>query len=115
MDFENLTTLAQAECRRVIAELPPELAPVVQEVPIFFEQSPSEADVDSGLDPNTLGLFDPGWPTPAPRIRLWLENIWDFAEEDREVFVEEVRVTVLHEIGHLLGWDEEDLEDRGLD
>jgi predicted Zn-dependent protease with MMP-like domain len=26
-----------------------------------------------------------------------------------------VRVTYLHELGHFLGWDEEDLAARGLD
>ncbi len=44
-------------------------------------------------------------------IRLWLENIWYEAEEAGTTFDEEVRVTLLHEIGHLLGWDEDDVED----
>lgn len=34
--------------------------------------------------------------------------------EDRAELVEEIRVTVMHELGHALGFDEEDLEERGL-
>lgn len=114
MDLENLTAIAQSECRRVVKELPPELVSVVKEVPIFFELSPDKSDLEVGLEPDTLGLFDPGDLGLTPRIRLWLVNIWDFAEKDEAVFREEVRVTLLHEIGHLVGWDEEDVDERGL-
>ena len=61
------------------------------------------------------GIFDEGAPaSPTPRIRIWLENLWDVAEGDMASFRAEVRTTLLHEIGHVLGWDEEDLEERGL-
>jgi predicted Zn-dependent protease with MMP-like domain len=53
-------------------------------------------------------------PTP-PQILLYLDNLWDYAGADPETFAEEVRVTYLHELGHFLGWDEEDLAARGLD
>ena len=60
-------------------------------------------------------FVDEGSPeAPTPRIRLWLENIWDYADGDEEIFLEEVHTTLLHEIGHLLGWGEEEIEDRGL-
>jgi predicted Zn-dependent protease with MMP-like domain len=36
------------------------------------------------------------------------------AATTREELEEEIRITVLHEIGHHLGWDEKDLEERGL-
>jgi predicted Zn-dependent protease with MMP-like domain len=32
----------------------------------------------------------------------------------RRELEEEIRITVLHEIGHHLGWDEEELAERGL-
>ena len=35
------------------------------------------------------------------------------AEGDLATFRAEVRTTLLHEIGHVLGWDEQDLEERG--
>ena len=50
-----------------------------------------------------------------PRIRLWVDCIWDYSFHEMEIFEEEVETTLLHEIGHLVGWDEEDLEARGLD
>ena len=36
------------------------------------------------------------------------------AEGDEETFLNEVRTTILHEIGHFFGLDEGDLEIRGL-
>lgn len=96
-----------------LAELPPEVRKEAAAVPIFFEASPSQEDIQSGIDPDLLGLFDPG-DAATPRIRLWLGNLWDFADHHTPTFREEVRITLLHEIGHLLGWDEEDLETRGL-
>jgi len=51
----------------------------------------------------------------VPRqILLFLENIWDFAEADPKTFLEEVRITYIHEFGHYLGLDESELEERGL-
>ena len=53
-------------------------------------------------------------PLP-PQIILFLENLWEFADADEEIFLDEVHVTFLHELGHYLGLDELDLEDRGLE
>ncbi len=115
MNFENLTQLAKEEVQRVRADLPEKVGACLDETPVFFERRPVDDDVAQGIEPDTLGLFDPGTDAaPLPHIRLWLENIWDYAEGDRQIFVEEVRTTLLHEIGHLVGWDEEDVEDRGL-
>ncbi len=96
-----------------LTQLPEELCEAARRVPVLLEKRPDPEDLDAGLDPDLLGLFDPG-PHDTPHIRLWLENLWDYSEEKEDVFREEVRVTLLHEIGHLLGWDEEDLEERGL-
>ena len=46
---------------------------------------------------------------------LYLNNLWDFAEGDEAVFKAEVRLTYLHELGHYLGWDEDEVAARGLD
>jgi predicted Zn-dependent protease with MMP-like domain len=50
-----------------------------------------------------------------PRIRLFLTNLWYWVEEDEEDFRKEVTTTFLHELGHFLGWEEDDLTERGLD
>ncbi len=70
-----------------------------------------------------LGLFEgasladpvPDSAASLPRIRLFLDNLWDYAEGDLAVFREEVRVTLLHELGHYLGLDEEQVADLGLE
>lgn len=114
--FQKLNHLAGAEVRRLAQQLPPELRPRVESVPVFFEMEPNVADVADGIEPDTLGLFDEGGTEiPLPRIRLWLANIWDFSDKDEEIFLKEVGATYLHEVGHFFGWDEEDLERRDLD
>ena len=50
-----------------------------------------------------------------PQIILFLENLWDFAEGDEEIFRDEVHTTFLHELGHYLGLDEDELTERGLE
>ena len=50
-------------------------------------------------------------PLPA-QIIFFLENVWDHAEGDENMYREEIRVTFLHEAGHFLGLEEMDLEDR---
>ena len=114
MKFERLEMIAREELDHILRELPAELSPTVTPVPVFFERTPSVEDRASGLESDLLGLFDPGpGDGSTPRIRLWLENLWSNARRE-DSFREEVRITLLHEIGHLLGWDEEDLERRGL-
>jgi hypothetical protein len=45
---------------------------------------------------------------------LYLEAIDELCRDEGGDFDEEVRVTFLHELGHHFGWDEGDLEERGL-
>ena len=116
----------EEEAQRVVVEtlrgLPEELKAAAQEVPVCFEDWPPDGLVDDGLDPEVLGLFvgaprhqhhsDPG---PPPQIILYLENILEECEEAGTGFEEEVQRTYLHELGHYLGLDEEELADRDLD
>jgi len=74
-----------------------------------------EPSIEDGVDPESLGLFsgpalseEGEVPMPA-QIVLFLDNIWDYAEGDREAFREEVRTTLLHELGHYLGLEEDEL------
>jgi predicted Zn-dependent protease with MMP-like domain len=113
MNFDKLSGLARQVTEQTLASLPEEILSEVSRVPVMMERRPSEQDIADGMDPDLLGLFDPG-PNDTPHIRLWLENLWDYAGEDLSEFEEEVRITLLHELGHFLGWDEDDLEDRGL-
>ena len=84
------------------------------------ELTPNRALIRDGIEPDTLGIFIGGEfadgdhvPIPA-QIILFLENIWEMVEHDEKEFRNEVRVTLLHELGHYLGLDEEGLDERGL-
>ncbi len=111
MDWPKLLALAEPVVARTIAELPLELRTHLQEVPIILESVPSPEDEATGVESDTLGYFE---SDPVARIRLWLENIHAFSEEEGLSFTDEVRTTLLHEIGHVLGWDEDEVEERGL-
>ena len=124
MKLEALERIAQSEVDRLRRKLPPAMAGRAQELPVVMRARPTRQMVrEDGLDPDLLGLFvgpncaegvESGDPLP-PEILLFLENLWDFAEGDEDVFREEVRVTYFHELGHYLGLEEGDLEDRGLE
>lgn len=104
-------------------QLPPDIRAIARSVAVHYEATPADDVLAEGFEEDILGLFT-GSPygselsqeTPAPpQILLYLESLWDFAEGDAAVFREEVRVTYLHELGHYLGWDEDQLTARGLD
>lgn len=123
MSWEELKKLALAEVEATLAALPAPLREEAAALPVTFERVPNASFVAEGIEPDTLGVFTgPAFteeihsasPLP-PQIILFLENLWDFAEEDEDLFLDEVHTTYLHELGHYLGLDEEDLFDRGLD
>jgi len=113
MDAKELSKIAENEVAATLAELPEPIRAVLRDVPVLIESLPDSDDIAEGIEADTLGFYDED-STGAVRIRLWIENIRDYAEDCGHAFEEEVRVTLLHEIGHVLGWDEEDLDDRGL-
>lgn len=123
MDLQRLIEVASNVVGATQRRLPPEIRTVARGVAVHYEALPAEDVLADGFEPDILGLFtgDPhgtelAHDNPAPpQILLYLENLWDFAEGDMEVFKEEVRTTYLHELGHYLGWDEDDLTARGLD
>jgi len=113
MNWQQLLRIAEEVAAATLAELPEDIRSRIGDVPILIEKHPSPEDVADGIEPDTLGYFDED-ETGLVRIRLWLDNILDFADEDPSIFREEVRTTLLHEIGHVLGWDEDEIEERGL-
>ncbi|MFT6142224.1 MAG: putative Zn-dependent protease with MMP-like domain [Myxococcota bacterium] len=106
--------------------------PLVQatlpQVSFFLEEVPSRQTL-IGFDPvpaphELLGYFTgvplseraPSDSTPVlpAAIFLYRRNLERIAT-DREALLEELRITVLHELGHYLGLSEDDLLARGLD
>lgn len=118
-----LVRTAQATVEETLAGLPDEIKHHAQRVPVSLEGFPSKEMQEEEIPDDTLGLFvgesfeDCGESTlPMPgQVLLFLENIWEFVENDPDAYREEVRVTLLHELGHYFGWDEQDLLDRDLD
>jgi len=110
--WDRLLALAQKVIGQTMAELPPEIAAEARQVPVLFEPECED-------DPEILGrygYFEPGEISEANGpILLYLGTIEAFCVEDGEDFAEQVRLTYLHELGHHIGWDEDDLEARGLE
>jgi predicted Zn-dependent protease with MMP-like domain len=120
-NWSKLTAMAGDEVEATLARLPAPLREKATPLPITFERIPNAGLQADGIAQDTLGLFvgpdfadEEAVPMP-PQIILFLENLWDVAEGDADIFREEVETTLLHELGHYLGLDEGDLMDRGLD
>ena len=114
--------IADAEVRRVMDALPGDVGALAQSIPICFETRPPPSLAKDGWSADLLGLFV-GSPYSfcmeesdalPPQILLYLDNLWEFAQERPEVYREEVRTTYLHELGHYLGFEEQDLAERDL-
>ena len=120
MTWARLLELARDEVNRMIASLPDDLRVRAAALPVSYERAPGRALIEDGIEPDTLGLFVGGEfshaddvPMPA-QIILYLENIREMVEGDEREFLVEVRRTFIHELGHYLGLDEDDLDERGL-
>ena len=123
MQFDRLLSLAADAVGAAQRQLPAELRALARGVAVHYERTPAPDVLADGFPPDILGLFT-GTPhgeelvqdNPAPpQILLYLESLWEFAGEDRELFREEVRLTYLHELGHFLGWDEDEVAAHGLE
>jgi predicted Zn-dependent protease with MMP-like domain len=115
--------MAEAEVQDTVRRLPARLREQARSLPVTYEPAPNAAILADGFESDLLGLFvgksfgdeESGYLDVPSQIILFLENIWDFAEGDQAIYREEVQTTYLHELGHYLGLDELDLEDRGLE
>ncbi len=124
MKYSRLEQWADREVRTLRRKLSPEIARHADGIPVVCFPAPTREMVeDEGVEPDLLGLFvgpaldeAEGLDDPLPpEILLFLENLWDYAEEDPEIYREEVRRTYLHELGHYLGLEEDDMAPRDLD
>jgi len=111
------------EVERTLAELPADFAQRLGPVTILVEPRPSHALVEAGVDARLLGLFEgatseelagPDAPLTTTRILIFSHNL-AAAFEDEVSLRDEVRITVLHEIGHFFGLEEEDMHRLGLE
>lgn len=121
-EVQEVLQLLEGEAERVLAGLPEPFKSALADVPILLEAQPPEALVREGFDPRALGLFEGPVhaertsvdtpPTPTHIVLFWT-NILDIAEDDHHL-AEEVEITLLHEIAHYFGLDEEEVAALGL-
>lgn len=110
---------------QLVAALPDELHRLIEEIPVIVEDEPSaKMKADLELDRNTL-LCGLHWGIPLTErsvehsgtmpdgIWLFREPIMHLAGPDTKSLREQIRITLLHEIGHHFGLDEDDLARLG--
>ena len=132
--MEMRITMTRAQFQKLVEEsldsLPQKYHRLIQNVAVVIEDLPPENvkhDASEG-DDLLMGIYD-GVPLtersffasePMPgRVVLYQRNIEQYAreaaeEEDRtveDIIRDEVRLTVLHELGHYFGLDEDALHD----
>jgi predicted Zn-dependent protease with MMP-like domain len=99
--------------RAALADLPPQIAQALHNVAIVLEDENPD-------DPDLYGLFEgipliEGGPQPGDlpnRVAIYrrpLEEDFPDADDLRR----EIRITLLHELGHSIGLDEERLDELG--
>ena len=92
--------------RRALDSLPPELSRALQNVAVVVEEQ-------DPADPDLFGLWESGEFMPD-KITIYrrplIESFPDPAELEREI-----RITVLHELAHYFGIDEDRLAELGYD
>lgn len=115
------------EVRKAARKLPRQFRQSLDRVPVVVQDLPDEAlakgpDRDE-VGPDILGLFD-GVPLPETSelesfqirpstIYLFQRNL-ERAARDRDDLIEQIRITLWHELAHYLGFEEEDMDDLGL-
>ena len=117
----ELESIAEAEIARMSKRLPPEIRAALHQLPVHLQARP-DAHIAAELGEELLGLFsgeashergETLLPSP-PQIHLYFENIWEEAGRNPANYREEIRITLLHELGHYLGWNEDDMEQHGI-
>ena len=91
--------------RRALDSLPPELARGLENVAVVVEEQNPE-------EPDLYGLFDEPPYLPA-RIAIYRRPLVEDYGHDPKRLEEEIRITVLHELAHYFGMDEDRLDELG--
>jgi predicted Zn-dependent protease with MMP-like domain len=107
----------------VLESLPPVIRETVVTVPVLVVPKPTAeiADRAPHITPDVLGLFvgspvgdKVSAPSGYPDVVLLFQRNLERAGRTRREVAREIKVTLLHEYGHYLGFDEEELEHLGL-
>ena len=106
-----------------IANLPRSIRERIEGVSVLVEDFPTLVLVrDERISPQTLGLFmgiprtealATDQPLDLDRILLFKRNLEKICRDEEEL-IDQIQITVRHEVGHYLGLDEDDMERLGL-
>lgn len=110
-----------------LASLPEKLRGHLSNVAVTVDDLPSDEELQASsppLSPGILGLFrgapygqkasmDP-WSHFPSSIVLFQRNL-ERAARTRDELLEQIRITLVHEVGHYLGLSEDELYERGLE
>ena len=91
--------------RRALDSLPPDLAAKLENVAVVIEDENPE-------EPDLFGLFEQPEYLPA-RIAVYRRPLQEEFGDDAAALEEEIRITVLHELAHFFGIDEDRLDELG--
>jgi predicted Zn-dependent protease with MMP-like domain len=91
--------------RRALDALPQELARGLDNVAVVVED-------ENAREPDLLGLFEEAPYMPA-KVTIYRLPLQDEFGDDPEELERQIRITVLHELAHYFGIDEDRLEELG--
>lgn len=109
----------------VVAKLPKKLQATFEELPVVVQDLPSLDLISSSygaVQHDTLGLYtgvnlleQGAWDfgTLPPTIFIYRRNLERLVQSEEDLR-REIEVTLLHELGHHLGYEEDDLDQLGL-
>ena len=108
MEFEE-------HVRRALDSIPPDLRRAMENVEVVVEDENAE-------DPDLFGLYlgtplverDSAYAGSLPdKIEIYRKPLEEEFGDDPTLLEDEIRITVLHEVGHHFGIDEDRLEELG--
>ena len=127
---EKLRDLFDLNLERVLSGLPQRVHDLLAEVPLFVEDFPPGEVLDqlkihhrgdlcglyTGVPLNERNQFDS--PTMPDVVTIYREGIMNLAagcggDLSEKKLRNQIRITVLHELGHHHGFDEDELEELG--
>mgnify|MGYP003591590413 FL=1 len=107
---------------QVISSLPHDLREQAETVLIVTADKPSKEQMLFPGDEDLLGLYEGvplnerrvDDPLIPDRITIFRKPLLEMCSSLRELR-DEIRITLIHELGHFYGFDEDELTERGLE
>ena len=95
----------EEQVRQALDALPPDLARGLENVAVVVEEENPD-------QPGVLGLFEAAPYLPA-KVTIYRKPLEADFGHDPELLAHEIRVTILHELAHYFGIDEQRLAELG--